>query len=240
MSDPARWQASAPCGRDAARLRPAGMAILLHGALLALALAAIRIAPPAPPEPAVSLVIETLQPLAASAIPAAPPAAPSLSRVPSMVVAAAPQPAAVRPMHFHPAAPRAQATQFTSTERLASPAPVPQKAAGRPTPPPANDPTGAALAGLEARIDAAVRAAAAMPDAARRQHREGSARLRFSYLDGVVDGVQLVASSQSRLLDDAALLAVRRAHYPMPPAGVRGRRLDLLVWVDFRLAPGPG
>ena len=60
-------------------------------------------------------------------------------------------------------------------------------------------------------------------------------RVKFTYIDGRVDGVELVAGSQSRVLDDAALQAVSRAAYPPPPEALRGRHLDLLVWVNFRL-----
>jgi protein TonB len=93
----------------------------------------------------------------------------------------------------------------------------------------------AELGAFEARLDAAVRAAAAMPEAARRQHRTGGARVGFRYRDGAVDDVRIIESSQSRLLDDAAMKAVRVAHYPAPPAGIRGRMLELLVRIDFRM-----
>ncbi len=93
----------------------------------------------------------------------------------------------------------------------------------------------AELGAFEARLDAAVRAAAAMPVAARRQHRTGGARVGFRYRDGAVDDVRIIESSQSRLLDDAAMKAVRVAHYPAPPAGIRGRMLELLVRIDFRM-----
>lgn len=98
---------------------------------------------------------------------------------------------------------------------------------------------GQALAALEARIDDAVRRQAVMPPAAIRQHRDGRAQLRFSYLDGTVDSIAVAQSSESRLLDAAAVQAVRAAHYPAPPAGLRGRRLALQVWIDFRLASSP-
>ena len=87
---------------------------------------------------------------------------------------------------------------------------------------------------LEARIDEAVRQAATMQEAARRQHRQGRSRVKFTYFDGRVKGVQLVAPSQS-VLDDTALQAVKRAAYPPPPEALRGRHLDLLVWMNFRL-----
>ncbi len=79
-----------------------------------------------------------------------------------------------------------------------------------------------------------------MPAAAIRQHRNGRAQLRFSYLDGAVDSVAVARSSESRLLDDAAVQAVRAAHYPAPPAGLRGHRIALQVWIDFQLRSSPG
>lgn len=96
----------------------------------------------------------------------------------------------------------------------------------------------ALLAGLERRIDHAVQEAAIMPEAARRQRRQGRTCLRFSYINGVIDEVALVTSSQSKLLDEAALAALRHANYPTPPAPFWGRRLNLQVWVDFTLLPG--
>ncbi len=96
---------------------------------------------------------------------------------------------------------------------------------------------GLALGGLETAIDQAIRDAAIMPEAARRQHREGRVLARFSYLDGAVRDPTILQSSHSQLLDDAALLTVRQARCPAPPAGLAGRRLDLVVWIDFRISP---
>jgi TonB family protein len=45
----------------------------------------------------------------------------------------------------------------------------------------------------------------------------------------------LAQSSASRLLDDAALSAVQTARYPAPPPQLRGRKLSLVVWIDFHL-----
>ena len=100
-------------------------------------------------------------------------------------------------------------------------------------PAPAN--AGPLLARLQASIDQAVHQAAFMPEAARRQHREGRAQVRFNYIDGAVAAVALAHSSQSRLLDDAALAAVRTGRYPAPPPPLRGRLLTLSVWIDFHL-----
>jgi protein TonB len=102
-------------------------------------------------------------------------------------------------------------------------------------PPPATE-SAFLLAHFTRDIQAVVRAAAVMPAAARRQHREGRAEVRFDYLDGTVQGVALAQSSASRVLDDAALAAVRTARYPATPPQLRGRKLSLVVWVDFHLA----
>ncbi len=75
-----------------------------------------------------------------------------------------------------------------------------------------------------------------MPEAARRQHREGRVLARFSYLDGALRDPAILQSSHSQLLDDAALLALRQARCPAPPAGLTGRRLDLTVWISFRIS----
>jgi TonB family protein len=64
--------------------------------------------------------------------------------------------------------------------------------------------------------------------------------LRFNYVNGAVDSIAVAQSSQSRVLDDAAVRAVRAARYPAPPESLRGRRLAMLLWIDFRLASSPG
>jgi TonB family protein len=64
--------------------------------------------------------------------------------------------------------------------------------------------------------------------------------LRFDYTDGAVDAVQVVQSSNSRVLDDAAVRAVRQASYPASPPSLHGRRLSLQLWIDFHLAASQG
>ena len=94
-----------------------------------------------------------------------------------------------------------------------------------------------ALVNLELAIDRSVRAAAIMPEAAKRLHLEGRVLVRFSYVDGTAGGATVIKSAQSRLLDDAALQAVRVAVYPAAPDCLQGRRLELLVWINFNLMP---
>lgn len=112
----------------------------------------------------------------------------------------------------------------------AAPSPLPSVAA-EPQSPSAGD-----LAGLKLRIREAVRAATVYPAVARQMHREGRAQVAFAYVDGAVQGVSLIQSSRSGLLDEAALSAVRRAAYPRPLPGMSGMRLALEVWVNFGLA----
>jgi periplasmic protein TonB len=215
----------------------------LHAAALA-ALVQLR-APPthgALEFPGIPLIIEQIEPLADAALSPEPPAPAALSAPHAVSITTAAPAAPMAPF-------RAAARRSETAPSLAARQPVPAAAPGQatqqagrqnpaatPSPAPlADDP--AALAALEARIDGAVQAASSMPEAAKRQHREGRARLRFTYLDGTVDNVALVESSQSKILDDAALAAIRRAHYPPVPAIARGKRLNLLVWIDFRLSP---
>jgi protein TonB len=138
---------------------------------------------------------------------------------------------------------RSLRTAARAVDRDAAPPRAATAPAG-PTAPPATSPPGASddgaiLVRFADTLQATVRAAAAMPEAAVRQHREGRAQVRFAYLDGHVEQVAVAQSSRSRVLDDAALAAVQQAHYPPPPPQLRGRKLPLLVWIDFSLPAPP-
>jgi protein TonB len=93
----------------------------------------------------------------------------------------------------------------------------------------------AAIGAFESRVQAAVQAVAVYPVSARLQHRQGRARVRFTYTQGHALGALLMASSGSAVLDRAAIDAVQRASLPSPPNQIAARRLDLLVWVSFTL-----
>jgi TonB family protein len=134
---------------------------------------------------------------------------------------------------FAPAARHAGATRSMPMRRLATA--LPPAAPDVPAPAPAA-PSPGVLAALAARIHQAVQAAAIYPALARITHREGRAELRFDYAGGLVRAVSLVQSSQSSLLDDAALAAVHRAALPPAPAEIGNRTLTLMVWVDFSLS----
>jgi protein TonB len=143
----------------------------------------------------------------------------------------------LRPSH---AVARAGSAAPGPTLTKSGPTPAEGTAKPAPVPPAMVDDSGVMLR-FRNDIQAVVRAAATMPEAAVLQHRSGRAQVRFSYLDGQVGAVELAQTSRSRVLDDAALAAVRRAHYPPPPPPLRGRRLTLLAWIDFALRPAsPG
>lgn len=89
-------------------------------------------------------------------------------------------------------------------------------------------------ASLEAHIRDAVQAAVRYPIAARMMDITGRARVQLDYRNGVVDDLLLAQSSGTPMLDQAALGAAQRAHYPATPPMLAGRLMRFLVWVEFR------
>ncbi|MEW6595542.1 MAG: TonB family protein [Thermodesulfobacteriota bacterium] len=75
------------------------------------------------------------------------------------------------------------------------------------------------------------------PLPARKQGMEGRAGVRFAIgKDGVPTGIELVAPCRHRLLNEAALSAVRKAGpFPAPPAGVFTGQVALTVELVFTL-----
>ena len=87
---------------------------------------------------------------------------------------------------------------------------------------------------LRSHIHDAVQAALHYPAAARMMGLTGKAGVAFAYRDGAVVGaVQVERSAGMAMLDDAAIAAVRSAHYPKPPPALANRVLPLLIWVEF-------
>ena len=86
---------------------------------------------------------------------------------------------------------------------------------------------------FSANIRDAVQAAIRCPAAARMMGQSGKSSVAFDYRDGVIVGeVAIVRSSGVPGLDNAALTAVRNAHYPQAPPDSTNRVLHLLVWVE--------
>ncbi len=256
-----RMMLSPPRKADRMTLQTAGtpggsavtaLSLILHLAALAglLSLAAKMPAAPADP-PAMSFLFSAPGPVAASPRPA--PAKlsaqmPAISSAgPHSVVRSASVPALPPRLAYNvhdTRASRARTRPAAAAPGASPSASAPAAPAGR-TPPAPVSPQAADDGDLLLRfgndIQSVVRAAAAMPEAAVLQHRTGRAQVRFAYLDGHVEAVALAQTSRSRLLDDAAVAAVQRAHYPPPPPPLRGRRLPLLVWIDFSVRPAsPG
>ena len=78
-----------------------------------------------------------------------------------------------------------------------------------------------------------MQAALRYPAAARMMGVTGRTRVAFAYRDGAVDGIGVVQSAGTPMLDVAALAAVRSARYPPPSDAIAGQTLRLLVWVEF-------
>ncbi len=77
------------------------------------------------------------------------------------------------------------------------------------------------------------------PRAARRAGIEGTARVWMEIdRDGVLRGQRLESSSGHRILDEAALLLVRRAAPYPPPRGSVAERIEVVLPVNYRLDSG--
>ncbi len=103
------------------------------------------------------------------------------------------------------------------------------------TPPAPPQPDPHLLATFNDQVLGAVQAAVQYPFAARMAHMQGRTRVRFNYLDGVVSNVTVVTTSGYDILDDAAIQAVMNAHYPTPPASLKGKILPFTLWVVHHL-----
>jgi TonB family protein len=224
---------------------------IVVSALLHIGAVVIIVAYRAPHLPAVVAV----QSLAVSVIPAAMPAAPEgplheqprsappppvvtplqTSTTPSNIWPPRPiarptprRPTATAPTPRHVTRPPRRLTAEPMQQLRSSP-PLPPK----PVPPP--PPDARSIAALEEHISHAVNEAKYYPPSARLEHREGRVAVSFSYRDGAVTDILLLHSSQSAMLDRAALAAVRLARYPTPRSSLNGFRLRLTVWLAFSL-----
>ncbi len=72
------------------------------------------------------------------------------------------------------------------------------------------------------------------PEAAEMAHEVGVVRISFSYADGAVSNITIIASSGFPLLDKAAIEAAQIAHYPPQPPDFAGRTDNIVVDVIFR------
>lgn len=104
-----------------------------------------------------------------------------------------------------------------------------------PPPPPPPAVSGRVDPGLEyaARVRAAVQAAVFYPPAAAALRFAGRVRLEFHLQDGIPGEGHVLVPSGIGIIDRAALQSVQSAHYPEPPADMRGADRVYQVWVEF-------
>ncbi len=199
-------------------------------------------ASPAPETPATTPVAEiaTATTALADLVPA-----PEVTQSVAPIALEAPEPVRERPVHRPtPAKPRprrpvADAPEMpTPAPFVAAPAPValapasPAPAFPAPASPPASR-TASTEAAFGARVREAVQDAVHYPASARMMGVTGRARLELAYRAGTLSGAALVQSSGTAMLDDAALLAAKAAHYPPSPPELGDRMLRFLIWVNF-------
>jgi protein TonB len=131
-----------------------------------------------------------------------------------------PEPVKATPL---PAPVVASPTAFTE------PAPPPV-----PPPPPAPSPDAVRQsADYAARVRAAVQAAHYYPPAAAALRYSGRVRVEFHLRDALPSEARLLSPSGIGIIDRAALDAVQRAQYPVPPSALKGAELVYEVWVEF-------
>ncbi len=212
-----------------------GMSLGVHALLLAALLWRWQSPQPNPSPPETTLQVvfeppaETIQNLPPATLTPAP-AQPRDLTPPQALTLPARQETA--PLH-RPTASRAQ--PHPANTSAAAEANTPAQPPPLPSTPTQPSPDPAAIGAFEAKVQSAVQEAASYPAIARMQHRQGRARVRFTYADGHEMDAALVVSSNSAALDHAALAAVQRATLPAPPTQIAARRLDMMVWVSFTL-----
>lgn len=147
-------------------------------------------------------------------------------------------PPAPTPPVSAPSAPSLSAPAIADWNPPPAPAPVAAPAPPEPRPSrvsPRPDPS--AKAEYLARIRSRIESRKHYPHRARRQRIEGTVVVRFVIgTDGRVDNVEIVESSRHRVLNEAALSAIRNASpFPRPPDGLSAGPMTLEVPIVFDL-----
>ncbi|MDE1981847.1 MAG: TonB family protein [Betaproteobacteria bacterium] len=129
-----------------------------------------------------------------------------------------------------------QPTPVQQPVKAAEPSPFAEKSrpATPPAPPAPAQPSPDLLADYMAKVRAAVQTAVAYPESASEMQFTGRARVEFRLFHGVQSNARVIVSSGFRVFDQAALLAVRNAQYPQPPAAMGDESRLFQVWVEFR------
>ena len=86
---------------------------------------------------------------------------------------------------------------------------------------------------LKAKIHMAINSALQYPASMTFYAARGITTVKYVYLNGRVSDAQVTGSSGNRILDRAALRAVRQAKYPAAPAALQGVKIPDVVYVVF-------
>lgn len=89
------------------------------------------------------------------------------------------------------------------------------------------------MADFQTQVQSAIRQATQYPQAAKIMGLEGAVQISFQYEQAQAQEVKVLQSSHVPVLDEAALDAARRAHYPAPPAGLNVQGHTFIVWIRF-------
>jgi len=88
---------------------------------------------------------------------------------------------------------------------------------------------------FRAAVRGAIQRAVRYPPAAQIMAEEGAVEVAFDYRVGRSENVHITHSSDSTLLDEAALRTVRSTRLPRAPEGLRRQVLHFRIWIRFRL-----
>ncbi|MDR3522110.1 MAG: TonB family protein [Acidocella sp.] len=209
--------------------------LLIEAAVLGSVLVVDKMQPPPTDKPTI-VKLSIIAP--APPVPKPPPPPPV---VPPKPIPPPPVPVPVTPPPPPPPVPQHHAvTKPPPPKHVVTPPPVTpppvEQTPPTPTPPPPPAPAAPSAGELDlfrTAMRVAVRQAARTPPAAAMAHQFGVTRVSFTFLDGVVSNIAVVNSSGYPMLDEAAMQAVRDAHYPPVPPDMAGHADSVLVDVIF-------
>ena len=209
------------------------LAVIVEGLVLA-GLAAMTASAPPPPPPIPIRISLAVPPAPKPAVTPKPRPKPIPHPPPKHAVA--PKPAPTRPLPKAVPPKPAPLPPSPVAAPVPPPPPAPLRAAPLPPPPPAPDPQ--VRDSYLGRVKAAIQAAVRYPAAARMMGEQGRVEVAFALKDGVADGVRVLVPGIAAGFNDAALAAVRAARVPAPPPALAGKRMNLTLWVEFKLDRG--
>ncbi len=116
-------------------------------------------------------------------------------------------------------------------------APTPKAVVTPPPPPPSAAPVSPAVReDYLAQVKGAIQAAVHFPESAKMLGENGRVQLHFILHAGQISGVSITQKGSMGAFDTAAVAALRDAHLPAVPAGLKNKSFDLSIWVEFKLS----